>query len=166
MSDKPLIAPTYNAASVGLGKLYDAAEIAKGKRYGYTPDYSFTLAALNGADLTPNGHGHFGDAGKLPSHPTFSDQAVLDSSAFHGGQWLRAPYGGEGRLGDVFIPSTDQMQQKGVSNPPMSLTPYDKGFQPPTAQEQYAYELKAYLDRERGQGIDAIEVPPPYKQIK
>jgi hypothetical protein len=62
---------------------------------GLGPNYDYSL--LNARDISS---GHYGDAGKLPWHPTFSNESAYSSPQFMGGRWD----------GDVFTPSIDQLQ--------------------------------------------------------
>ena len=59
------------------------------------PDYDYSL--LNARDVLS---GHWGDAGKLPWHPTFSNESAYSSPQFIGGRWE----------GDSFTPSLDQLR--------------------------------------------------------
>ena len=94
-----------------------------------------------------NEHGHSGDSlngstvqGKLPWHPTFSDQSPY---AGNGAPRWEEAYG-LGPLGkDVYHPTIEQIQRPGYMN-----------------------ELTRYFTNEKGRGIDAVEMPIPYKQNK
>ena len=97
-----------NLKNMQIAKQYDQAQSDRGAFLGYTPDYSYGLAALGGANLTPDGRGHGSDKGKLPSHPTFSNQAVISGGKYTGGQWGRTT---EGQ--DSYTPS-QQMIQSGT----------------------------------------------------
>ena len=123
---------------------YDDYEAHNGRLLGYEPNYSFGLAGLAGMNNNTGGLRadgkvpHFGDAGKLPGHPTFSDQALLHSMQNVGGRWDEANM----NHGDVFYPSTQQLDQKGY---------LDK------LQETFVFE--------KGNGIDDVVVPDGYRNI-
>ena len=59
------------------------------------PNYDYSL--LDARDI---GSGHYGDAGKLPWHPTFSDQSIYSTPEFTGGIWNN----------NSFTPSLDQLR--------------------------------------------------------
>lgn len=50
---------------------------------GLGPDYDYGLAAK----LAQDGRGHLGDVGKLPWHPTFSQESAYSNSKVPGGVW-------------------------------------------------------------------------------
>jgi len=50
-------------------------------------------------------NGHYSDKGKLPNHPTFSNESMYSSDKYSGGQWSQDK---KGR--DVFTPSVDMVQ--------------------------------------------------------
>jgi hypothetical protein len=130
-----------------VAEAYDKAEAARGAQLGYEPDYNFALNALGGGtNIIPPQYGqgnglvpHFTDAGKLPNHVTFSDQAVLDSG--NGGHWVERSQSPTGE--DTFYPSPQQLRGLG-----------------------YLDKLQRYFDHEKGNGIDKVIVPPPYKNIE
>lgn len=132
-----LVEPVIDYTSLNKAKQYDAAV----KQVDANPDYSYTLAAMAGDSVAANGLGHFTDAGKLPNHPTFSNESVL-GNYLPSGSWSTAPTT-DGRLGDVFTPSREQM-----------------------AIPEYTDELAKYIGRNRGKGIDKIDVPIPYDNSK
>jgi hypothetical protein len=87
--------------------------------------------------------GHGGDAGKLPWHPTFSNQSAFSTNFVNGEPIFGMAEGGKwtsDNRGDTFYPSQWQMSRPG-----------------------YQRELQRYFDNERGRGIDNIVVPPPYE---
>ncbi len=152
MTPEQLVAGLELNNKLETASKYDDAEIARGFRLGYTPDYNFGLAALSGtnspdssADIRIDGNmPHFGDGGKLPSHPTFSDQAALSGSEYQGGKWEeRDP--GQMQV-DTFYPSRQQLNKPGFIN---------------RLQGEYSRELSDYI----GSGMDQVVVPPPYKGI-
>ena len=118
----------------GQGGIYSNdhdARVAKG----IGPDYDYSKLTT-GAD----GRGHYTDAGKLPWHPTFSQESRYSSPSFLGGRWTVDSAGK-----DVFTPSMDMINAgytKGLANymkvvegdvgaklgvtPPMSKKAFDK----------------------------------------
>jgi hypothetical protein len=102
-------------------------------------------------NMNINSSGHGGDEGKLPWHPTFSNQSVFADNYTGQHEGLKnIPLGVAGRWEerqrpgpskDIYYPSQEQMQQPG-----------------------YLSELQRYFDNERGRGIDDIVLPIPYKQ--
>lgn len=125
-----------------LAQKYDVAEANKGKHAGYNPDYSFGLAALAGTNMNPDDIGHFKDAGKLPNHPTFSNEAILSGQGLlgqaEGGQWNS----NEGK--HSFTPSRWQMNN-------MYNTPEGRSF------------IRNYFNK-REQGVELL-THPPYKKL-
>ena len=66
------------------------------------PDYDYTLI-----EQTPDGRGHYSDIGKLPNHPTFSNESIYAKYYPElAGQWSETSEGrqmfteGVGRAGD------------------------------------------------------------------
>jgi hypothetical protein len=52
---------------------------------GVGPDYDYSFVRQG-----PDGRGHFTDAGKLPNHPTFSNQsAYADEAPLQAGRWVQ-----------------------------------------------------------------------------
>ena len=102
-------------------------------------------------NLSMNSDGHGGDEGKLPWHPTFSNQSAFATNTVkpmegapqlvEGGTWVAR--GENGSKQDVFSPSTFQMKQPG-----------------------YKESLQRYFNNERGRGIDAVNMPAPYANIR
>ena len=89
------------------------------------------------------GSGHLQDGiegnslqGKLPYHPTFSNESPYASKLGTNPHWEN----NNGR--DVYYPTQEQMQRDG-----------------------YIAELQDYYKREKGKGIDKIIVPAPYADI-
>ena len=64
------------------------------------PDYDYGLAK-GGADSRE----HYTDAGKLPGHPTFSNQSAYSTDKYPGGVWSKDANGR-----DVFTPSKAMME--------------------------------------------------------
>ena len=109
-------------------------------------------------NLSFNGDGHAGDLGKLPWHPTFSDESTFASnnpsgtiSLGDGGSWTarndsraNAPFSSE----DVYSPVVSQLNQLG-----------EFPWQPSKIQE-----LQRYYTSEKGKGIDRVNMPIPYRQ--
>ena len=61
-----------------------------------------------GADSQgPNELGHYTDKGKLPYHPTFSEQSIYANEDTPGGKWAKDK--------DEFTPSHRQVQQPGYT---------------------------------------------------
>ncbi len=141
----------------GTGLGYHFSDLKKynnpiGRHYDQTPlpvgitvdgDYIIDNTVPNTVDA--NGHmldglEHNSMQGKLPMHPTFSDQSPYrDDTA---GKWEEAYGNGPGGV-DVYYPTQAQMQGLG-----------------------YIENLTDYYKHEKGRGIDDIKVPPPYKSIK
>ena len=68
---------------------------------GIGPDYDYSYA-----ESGPDGRAHYTDRGKLPTHPTYSDEsAYADRVPFEPGHWGRTPAGE-----DYFAPSEDKMR--------------------------------------------------------
>lgn len=65
-------------------------------------------------------NGHYTDKGKMLNHPTFSNESMMHSPAYRGGQWGRA----DGK--DTFTPSPD-MINSGATN---RLGDYFDRFEP------------------------------------
>ena len=57
-----------------------------------------------GADGTADARGHYSDKGKLPNHPTFSNESIYSGDKYRGGQWSTDASGN-----DVFTPSVDMV---------------------------------------------------------
>jgi len=79
--------------------------------------------------------GHYTDLGKLPYHPTFSNESKYSNAQTPGGSWDHNP-----KEGWVYTPSVDQMKVP-----------------------EYAEGLGRYLSREYRRGIDNIKMPAPYQ---
>ena len=77
-----------------------------------------------------NDDGHYTDAGKLPNHPTFSNQSVFATDTSPGGSWSNR----EGRW--IFNPSDKQLLTRGYMN-----------------------KLQEYFNDEYGRGIDGVSLP-------
>lgn len=100
---------------------------ATGGIYG---DYDYGAGGIQGAN------GHYGDIGKLPWHPTFSNESKYSNAETPGGAWGNIPGAKEQW---VFTPSANMMNQEG-----------------------YDQKLAQYLKNEYGRGIDKVEMPAPY----
>ena len=87
-----------------------------------------------------NRFGHSTDLGKLPWHPTFSDQSAYNSLATPAGHWNEQS-NSEGKLGWNYQPSLWQMKQP-----------------------DYINSLQRYYNQEAGRGIDTVTLPIPYRQ--
>jgi len=128
-----------------IGKAYDTAEAINGKRLGYVPDYSYAANALNGGsnipvNNTPGMYPHFTDGGKLPTHPTFSNESIFSTPQHPGGHWVGKDQSPTSQ--DTYYPSVNQLHGLG-----------------------YLDKLQNYYDRNKGNGIDKVIVPPPYSNI-
>ena len=66
---------------------------------GLGPDYDYSLASRNGNE-------HASDVGKLPNHPTFSNQSAYHSIENQGGVWGKDVNGR-----DTYTPSVQMVQQ-------------------------------------------------------
>ena len=152
------LSPQQLAELAGTRLGYHASDLKKyespiSRQYDPTPlpigisiDGDYVIDNTVSSNVNADGHmlDGLGDVsqvqGKLPYHPTFSDQSPYrDASA---GKWVEAY--GLGPLGkDVYYPTQEQMQRPG-----------------------YSAELAQYFKYEKGRGIDDIVVPPPYKNIK
>jgi len=82
-----------------------------------------------------NAMGHYTDKGKMPWHPTFSNESVYSNADNAGGEWYTTD---EGKW--KFVPSQQQVVEPG-----------------------YAAMLAEYYQNEKGKGIDTVEYPVPYK---
>jgi hypothetical protein len=95
-----------------------------------------------------NSLGHMGDVGKLPWHPTFSNESAFATNSVNqsgnniglaeGGQWIE-----NGNGGYQYQPSIWQMQQP-----------------------NYVENLQRYYQQEKGRGIDSVQLPIPYDSKK
>ena len=146
ISTEELMKALQIANQVELGKKYDQYEAENGKRLGYVPDYSYAANGLAGnintaTVNTPGMYPHFSDAGKLPNHATFSDESIFSSQQHPGGHWVGKDDSTTHQ--DIFYPSTQQLRGLG-----------------------YLDKLQNYYDQNKGNGIDKVIVPPPYKNIK
>ncbi len=65
-------------------------------------DYDPRAAFEGGGFSAQAANGHFGDIGKKPNHPTFSDQSKWSTPAHPGGYWLPVE---AGRVQNAFVPS-------------------------------------------------------------
>ena len=70
-----------------------------GSRKGLDYDYGMSDPMTRLLD----GRGHGSDKGKLPWHPTFSNQSAFANKNYPGGEW------GRDFMGDTFTPSDKQM---------------------------------------------------------
>lgn len=75
----------------------DLAKLAGSWSHGY--DYGKS-------DMIQASNGHYGDSGKLPWHPTFSDESSYSTSEFKGGTWS-TPKGS--MTGNIYTPSKDMI---------------------------------------------------------
>lgn len=75
--------------------------------FDWKPDYSYlTEAMLENRGLAASGH--MGDIGKLPNHPTFSDESAFSGKKVTGGHWAND--------GSSYTPSLDMvMGRNGAS---------------------------------------------------
>lgn len=69
---------------------------------GIGPDYDYSYAKEE-----PDGNGHYSDIGKLPNHPTFSNQSAYSTPEYPGGTW--------DEIKKTFTPSP-QMINSGATN--------------------------------------------------
>ena len=102
-------------------------------------------------NLSMNEFGHGGDEGKLPWHPSFSNQSAFATNTVkpiygvpkiaEGGTWVAR--GENGSKKDVFSPSVFQAKQPWFKN-----------------------NLQRYYTNERGAGIDEVNMPIPYDNIR
>jgi len=68
-------------------------------------DYDYAVAGLAGMLAKDRSKGQHGsDIGKLPNHPTFSNQSVYSTPIYKGGVWSKV----NGQ--DVYTPSTDMIK--------------------------------------------------------
>jgi hypothetical protein len=88
-----------------------------------------------GADNVKGEFGHYTDKGKLPYHPTFSNESKYSNAQTPGGDWDYNP-----KQGWVFTPSVDQMKKP-----------------------EYSEGLGRYFSREYRRGIDNVQMPAPYQ---
>ena len=95
---------------------------------GISGDYDY------GKGKEANSVGHQTDKGKLPWHPTFSNESAYASEGNPGGSWGNV----DGKW--VFTPSQQQMQTPG-----------------------YVESLAQYYAQEKGKGIDKVNMPVPYR---
>jgi len=59
------------------------------------------------SDMIQESDGHYSDSGKLPWHPTFSDESAYSSHKFKGGTWSTP----EGSMtGNIYTPSRDMIK--------------------------------------------------------
>ena len=79
--------------------------------------------------------GHYTDLGKLPSHPTFSNESKYSNAQTPGGSWDHNP-----KEGWVYTPSQEQLKSEG-----------------------YTEGLARYFQNEYGRGIDNVKMPVPYR---
>ena len=147
ISTEELIKALQTANQLKIGKEYDQYETENGNRLGYIPDYSYAANALAGninkaTTNTPGMYPHFSDAGKLPNHVTFSNESIFSTPQHPGGHWEEKTGFGSTHQ-DIFYPSTQQLHGLG-----------------------YLDKLQNYYDHNKGNGIDKVIVPPPYKNIK
>jgi hypothetical protein len=99
----------YRAGKIGAGdyRFY--------KQNGYGYDYDFRAAFAKGLAAADNGH--WGDIGKKPNHPTFSDQSKYASApGANPGKWI----------GEIFVPNT-----RSTSNPLLSMALLGGGLSQP-----------------------------------
>lgn len=90
-----------------------------------------------GADNQAGEYGHYSDKGKLPHHPTFSDESKYHTADAPGGSWSLANGGWD------FKPTINQIQ-----NVP-----------------GYLNSLARYYEEEKGKGIDKVTMPIPYREL-
>ena len=94
---------------------------------GAGPDYDYSM--VSAFDRLSTG-GHIGDIGKLPNHPTFSNESLYDSKETPAGTWEQT------EKGWGYTPSEWQANQP-----------------------NYKEKLMRYFNREKGHGIDYINSP-------
>ena len=98
----------------GLAAMYVALAKANGTVQG---NYDY------GAGGTQAANGHYTDIGKLPWHPTFSDESKYSTDSFKGGTW-----GNDSLATYSYTPSLDQIKA-GYTN---GLYEYMKRVEPNT----------------------------------
>ena len=96
-------------------------------RRGVDFDYGIDKVASGGL---VNDDGHYTDAGKLPNHPSFSNQSVFATNTDPGGSWSNQ----NGRW--IYSPSDKQLLTNG-----------------------YIDKLQRYFNNEYGRGIDGVSLP-------
>lgn len=94
---------SYVPSEQGLGGLaammvHSNPELMAKITGGIYKDYDY------GADGTADVRGHYSDKGKLPNHPTFSDESMYSGDKYRGGVWST-----DDRGNDVFTPSVDMI---------------------------------------------------------
>ena len=70
---------------------------------GISGDYDY------GQDREAGARGHYSDKGKMPWHPTFSEESRYSTGEYKGGKWTKSADGK-----DAFIPSQDMVQAGAV----------------------------------------------------
>jgi hypothetical protein len=88
-----------------------------------------------GTDNVKGEFGHYTDKGKLPFHPTFSNESKYSNAQTPGGSWDHNP-----KEGWVYTPSQEQLKSEG-----------------------YTEGLARYFQNEYGRGIDNVKMPVPYR---
>ena len=84
-------------------------------------DYDYAIAGLAGLLARDRSKGQHGsDIGKLPNHPTFSDQSVYSTPNYRGGKWSEQ----NGQW--VFTPSQDMMRNNSIAG----LAEYFSRYEP------------------------------------
>jgi|FLOH01.1.fsa_nt_gi hypothetical protein len=106
-------------------KQLDASEVLRSKLYRYTPDYSYGMAALSNGGNSQSSNGHYSDTGKLPNHPTFSDEALLSQEGMRGGHWSTDTTGQTS-----YTPSLDQVLKRNPQLSTEGLAAYMKNREP------------------------------------
>jgi len=95
------------------------------------PDYDYSLAEAK------NANGHYSDLGKLPWHPTFSQESAYSSPNFLGGVWDRQ---------SNYTPSLDMIRAgytHGLGNYMKKVEPNSKLLAtPPLSKEAFLKAIK------------------------
>lgn len=94
--------------------VYNADSLAK-LLGGISGDYDY------GQDREAGAQGHYSDKGKMPWHPTFSEESNYSTDKYSGGTWSKDADGK-----DVFVPSQDMVQAGAVRG----LAEYFKRVEP------------------------------------
>ena len=119
----------------GLGKIdryFSNSREEFAKNAGYV-DGDYDYGADKSRDLLT---GHYSDKGKMPYHPTFSNESKYSTKETPGGEWSKT------EKGWVFTPSAYQINQEG-----------------------YEDKLANYYRSEYGKGIYGVSMPAPYRQF-
>ena len=77
---------------------------------GIGPDYDYGKAG------TVDGRGHVGDTGKLPNHPTFSQESAYSNGLAQGGRWIADAEGNYIGFEPSVQMAKDQGRMKSLAN--------------------------------------------------